>query len=156
MNKASILQHIFDAKKAHIRWVKRAKHLVEGLPIDKDFIPLKSTSCIFGKWLYSEGGNLRKVPHTNQLIEKIELEHDDLHNIYMRIYKIFFIVPNSKSLLQKILSFNSKKISPQDKEKAKMDVQHLQQISQRLLELLTKLEDEITALNDKELGSLVR
>ena len=38
MNRSEILQETTKAKIAHKRWVKRADHLISGLPVDKDFI----------------------------------------------------------------------------------------------------------------------
>jgi len=68
MTKTGILQQIQDAKTAHIRWVKRADHLVSGLPVDKDFIPLESTTCAFGQWFYHDGVKLRLVPSIDNLM----------------------------------------------------------------------------------------
>ena len=39
MSKEILLQEIKRAKKAHLLWVKRAKHLIQDLPITEDMIP---------------------------------------------------------------------------------------------------------------------
>jgi uncharacterized protein Yka (UPF0111/DUF47 family) len=140
MTKAEILQEITKAKIAHKRWVKRADHLISGLPIDKEFIPLEATTCGFGKWLYSQGTQLRTIEATRYIIEEIEHHHDDLHDAYSKIYTLYFIVPENKSFLSKVLTFNSKKVTKKDKEKAKAYFIQLLKSSEELLTLLDKLE----------------
>ncbi|MBA1421360.1 MAG: CZB domain-containing protein [Epsilonproteobacteria bacterium] len=51
---------------------------------------MASTSCGFGKWLYGQGASLREIDITRHIIEEIESYHDDVHEIYSEIYKIFF------------------------------------------------------------------
>ena len=150
MNQGSLLQHVFDAKKAHLRWVKRARHLVEGLPVDKEFVPLKPTDCHFGTWLYSEGAILNQISSTSKLMQQIELIHNEVHDTYKNIYEIFFIIPNEKSLLYKIFTFNSYKISTTEQEKAKIYLKYLQRASQELIILLTELGKEITTFSYRE------
>ena len=140
MTRSEILQETNKAKIAHKRWVKRADHLISGLPVDKEFIPLEATHCGFGKWLYSQGTQLRNIDATQYIIEEIEEHHDDLHDTYGEIYKLYFIVPENKSFLTKLLTFNSKKVTEKDKEKAKKYFRQLQKSSEELLALLDKLE----------------
>ena len=140
MTRADILQETNKAKIAHKRWVKRADHLISGLPVDKEFIPLEATSCGFGKWLYSQGTELRTIEATKFLIEEIEHHHDDVHDVYSEIYKLYFLVSENKSFLSKVLTFNSKKISKKDKDKAKKYFGQLKQSSEELLKLIEKLE----------------
>ena len=154
LNQASLLQHICNAKKAHLHWVKRARHLVEGLPVNKDFIPLEATSCHFGKWFYSEGRHLQKLESTSKLIQNIEREHDRLHESYKNIYKIFFIVPEQKSLLQKIFLFNYHSVSNNEQEQAKIYFQYLKRTSEELIDTLTQLEEKIKHLNHQEIQTL--
>ena len=154
VTQASLLQHIHNAKKAHLHWVKRARHLVEGLPINKDFIPLEATSCHFGKWFYTEGMYLKNIESTRKLIQEIEIEHDKLHESYKNIYKIFFIIPEQKSLLQKFFLFNYHSISKNEQEKAKIYFKYLKRTSEELVDTLTHLEEKIKHLNHHELKKL--
>jgi hypothetical protein len=154
VTQASLLQHIHNAKKAHLHWVKRARHLVEGLPINKDFIPLEGTSCHFGKWFYTEGMYLKNIESTRKLIQEIEIEHDKLHESYKNIYKIFFIIPEQKSLLQKFFLFNYHSISKNEQEKAKIYFKYLKRTSEELVDTLTHLEEKIKHLNHHELKKL--
>lgn len=50
------------ARASYIRWVRRAKHLIEGLRVSEDMIPVDSTSCEFGLWLYDEGMRFKSSP----------------------------------------------------------------------------------------------
>ena len=140
MTRAEILQETNKAKIAHKRWVKRADHLISGLPVDKEFIPLDATICGFGKWLYSQGTELRTIEATKFIINEIEHHHDDVHDYYGKIYKIYFLIPENRGLLTKLLTFNSKKVTNKEKEEAKRYFQQLQQSSDELLQLLDKLE----------------
>ena len=140
MNKATILQEITKAKIAHKRWMKRADHLISGLPVDKEFIPLEATTCGFGRWLYGQGTTLRTIEATKYIIEEIEHHHDDVHDAYAKIYNIYFIIPENKSFLSKVFTFNSKKVSKNDIETAKKYFTQLQNSSDELLALLDRLE----------------
>jgi hypothetical protein len=154
VNQASLLQHVHNAKKAHIHWVRRTRHLVEGLPINKDFIPLEATSCRFSKWFYTEGIRLRRIESTRKLIKEIEREHNKLHDSYKNIHKIFFILPKQKTLLQKIFLFNYHSISYNEQEKAKIYFKYLKRSSEELIDALNRLEEAIKYLNHQELKKL--
>ena len=146
LNKTTVLQELNKAKVAHTRWVKRAEHLIEGFPVDKEFIPLESTSCVFGKWLYEGSGmQLRINEEFKEIIEQIEFYHDALHDNYAKIYQLYFIMPEKRSLLQKIMTFNSKTITAKEKEEALYYFGLLKKNSKSLLELLDRFEKKIRA-----------
>ena len=151
MTVASILQQTSDAKIAHLRWVKRAEHLISGLPIKEDFIPLEPTSCVFGKWFYSQGSQLRTVDSLKDTMAQIEKHHDELHDTYGEIYKIYFLLPQHRSLLHKILTFNSKEVTPDEQKEAKNHYQHLKQTSDTLLFFVEQLEKKVKELNYQDL-----
>jgi len=141
LSKATIIQELNSAKVAHMRWVKRADHLISGLPVDKEFIPLEPTTCGFGRWLYGEvGQKLRVEEEFKSMIEQIEFYHDSLHDVYGEIYKIFFVMPEKRSLWQKILTFNSKQVTKKEMEKAREYFLSLQKTSTELVTLLERLE----------------
>lgn len=124
-----------------MRWVKRADHLISGLPVDQEFIPLEPTTCGFGRWLYGEiGQSLRVSDEFKSYIEQIEFHHDTLHDVYGEIYKIFFIMPEKRSLFHKILTLNSKTVSKKEMEQAKNYFHSLQKTSTELIRLIEKLE----------------
>ena len=62
MNNELTLDHLHAAKKAHISWVSKAKALIEGLPIEKNQIPVDCTACKFGEWFYSDAQSLKAIP----------------------------------------------------------------------------------------------
>lgn len=153
MTRAGILQETTKAKIAHKRWVKRADHLISGLPVEKEFIPLGATECGFGKWLYSQGTKLRMMDSAKNIIDEIEEHHDELHATYSQIYKIFFITPENKSFLSKVFTLNSKKVSTKGREMAKLYFRQIERSSDELLSLLDKLEEATVHLTYEQLIS---
>jgi len=157
LTKSVILQELSKAKIAHMRWVKRADHLISGLPVDKEFIPLEATTCGFGKWFYGDmGNNLRTTERFKHLFEQIEFHHDNLHDNYSRIYNLYFVMPEKRSLLHKMVTFNSKKVSAKEKEEAKKYFEQLKKSSEDLIVLLERLEREVRAASSfTELNEIV-
>lgn len=143
INNAVILQELTKARIAHTRWVRRADHLISGLPVDKDFIPLEATTCGFGKWFYSTGTTLRHHKDYASIMDQIEAYHDDLHGYYGQIYKLYFVMPENRSILHKVMTFNSKKISKKEQELAKTYYDRLEATSNVLLDLISQLEAAI-------------
>jgi hypothetical protein len=160
-NKASMLQNIYDAKRAHKEWVRKADRLVNGLDgyqgkkvdlnVDKTFIPLDSASCQFGQWFDTYAMQLAKFDSIGRFINRIEEHHNALHETYAKIYEIFFVVPQKRSILHKIITMNSKKVSEIEREKAKIHLEYLKKSSKELIEVLEILEDKIKALDYNEL-----
>jgi hypothetical protein len=161
LSKATILQAIYDAKRAHKAWVRKADRLVNGLNgyqgkqvdlvVDKTFIPLDSNSCEFGQWFHNEAVNLAKFDIVGRFIERIEEHHEALHKTYAHIYQIFFVLPQNRSLLHKIITMNSKKVSQGEREKAKIYFEYLKKSSDELLSVLEILEEKIKAIQYTEL-----
>ncbi len=156
-NKAYMLQNIYVAKRAHKEWVRKADKLVNGLDgyqgkkvnlnVDKTFIPLDSTSCKFGQWFDTYAVQLAKFDSIGRFINRIEEHHNALHDTYAKIYEIFFILPEKRSILHKLITMNSKKVSETEREKAKIHLEYLKKSSKELLEVLEVLEDKIKALD---------
>ena len=160
-NKASILQNIYIAKRAHKEWVRKADRLVNGLDgyqgkkvhmnVDKTFIPLNSTSCQFGQWFDTYGIHLSKFKSIGKFVNRIEEHHNALHATYKKIYQIYFVVPEKRSMLHKLITLNSKNVSGLEREKAKIHLEYLKKSSKELLEVLEILEVKIKALDYHEL-----
>ena len=145
MNKADTVEHLHNAKKAHVKWVQRAKALIEGLPMEKDAIPVDCTECKFGQWFYGEGQNLNAIPGMDCLKE-IETLHFDLHDMYMKIFKIYFGEDINRSFFSKI--FNKKsKVSDRDKDIAKEYYDQMLGISHELLDVIGRLERRLHAMS---------
>ena len=143
MNKNEVLDHLRDAKKAHLKWLQRAKALISNIPVEKDAIPMDYTECMFGQWFYSDGQKIAMMAGMDCIAE-IGVKHQALHDEYLKIFKIYFGDAN-KSFFSKL--FNLKKhVSESEQEIAKEFYNTLKGISDDLLKLIDKLERRITAL----------
>ena len=78
------IKQLRAARAAHKAWVVRAEALVNGLPVDKNQIPVVATECGFGKWYYGEGSQL----HGFSVFDQVEPVHNALHEVYMDIFKL--------------------------------------------------------------------
>ena len=146
MAKSDVLLQLRNAKKAHIKWVQRAHVLVEGLTIDKDAIPMQSTDCVFGEWFYGEGQQIALMPGMD-CFKEIEKRHNELHEVYLDIYKIYFD-ESDKSFFAKV--FNMKKrISQKEHDNALEFYARLKQVSEELLVQIEKLERRINAMSEE-------
>ena len=143
MNKNETIDHLHSAKKAHVKWVQRAKALIEGLPIEKDAIPVDCTECKFGQWFYGDGQNLNAIPGMDCL-KDIETLHFKLHDIYMKIFKVYFGEMN-RSFFSKLFNMK-KKVTENDKEIARDYYDQLLEVSRDLLEVIDKLERRLHAM----------
>lgn len=143
MDKTTTLQSLSDAKKAHVKWVQRAKLLIEGLPIDEGAIPLSCTDCRFGEWFYSEGQKLNALGNMGCL-DDIEKAHTTLHDEYMHIFKIYFS-DTDRSFFSKLFS-SKKKVSEIEQEKAKEHFIKLQAASEEVLDHIGRLERRLYAI----------
>jgi hypothetical protein len=138
MTKNNALEHLDAARRSHIKWLNRAKSMVEGKNMIRDPHPLASTACQFGLWFNDEGHRL----YTLLQIEgedKIHLLHDKLHEKYLNIYEIYFgsaenIVYDQKARLAK------RAVSKVQDEEAKNLMQDLKKLSYRMLEEIIHLE----------------
>lgn len=153
MNKDEILERLRIAKAAHVSWVQRAKLLIEGFTINETSIPVNSTECEFGKWFYSDGQRLNDI-RNNPLsaMEEIERIHFKLHDVYLKIYKIYYDT-EKKSFLSKVFG-KKKKVSDEDKILAKQYYDEMDLISQDLVKALNTMERRINVVNDEEIESI--
>jgi hypothetical protein len=149
MNKEETLMHLRNAKKAHITWVHRAHALIEGLPIEKEQVPVNCTDCQFGQWFYGEGQRLNMMPSMDCLKE-IEVLHFELHDMYMKIFKIYF-TDEGRSFLSKFFG-TRKKISSEQQDIAKHYYGSLKITSEKLISTIERLERRLFALQE---GSFV-
>ena len=148
LNKATVLHELGQAKIVHLRWVKRVDHLVSGLPVEKDLISIDPTQCGFGKWLYGPiGEKLRSEYIFESTIYKIETYHDRIHELYGEIYNILYAAPASRTILHKIVTLGSKKVSKADRERVKSYFEVLLEYSDEMLALLVKLEKAVKAVD---------
>ncbi|NOR57929.1 MAG: hypothetical protein GQ474_05335 [Sulfurimonas sp.] len=154
MDKEHILEHLRAAKSAHIKWVQKAKLLINGIDVKEDSIPVDSTECKFGQWFYSEGQILNALSNNPvECMVKIERLHFNLHDVYMNIFNIYFNKPKG-GFFSKLFG---KKITIEDYEadKAKQYYANLEIISQELLEEINRLERRLIAVPEERIKQLV-
>ncbi len=140
MKKEEIVQKMRLARLAHVKWVQRAKSLVNGLPIKEEDIPLTPDSCEFGKWFYSDGQILLAI-FNNKSVREVETLHNKLHEEYMSIFKIYFDLSNI-NFFAKLLK-QGKKVSKEERLKAKLHIKSLEKISDTLIKKLNIMETKI-------------
>lgn len=144
--KEETLQQLHHAKRAHISWVHRAHALIEGFPIEKEQVPISSTDCKFGIWFYGEAQQLNKIPGMD-LLKEIDALHFELHDIYLKIFKIYFS-DEDRTFLSKLFG-NRKKITPQNQHLAREYYTKLKEISDALIGKIEKLERRLQALGEQ-------
>ncbi len=148
--KAKIVQELRAAKQGHVRWVRYASALIEGLEVLKDYVPVLGTECKFGQWYYGPGQALKSLP----TYSRIEKPHLELHEVYLRIFKILF--DDSDKGGQGIFSrlLGKKKNKDSNSAEARLLFQELEALSKIILTYLEALEAEVIALDDSELDQL--
>ena len=151
MQKSEVLDHLRAAKTAHIKWVQRAKLLINGFEIPKEAIPVDSTECKFGQWFYSDAQKLNALSNNPlECMTQIETLHFKLHDIYLQIYKIYF--KENRSIFAKIFKPNN--ISDLEYEKAERLYDEMENISKQLLEEINRLERRLIAIPEEKIAAL--
>jgi len=153
MEKDIILKQLRSAKAAHISWVQKAKLLIEGIDIDKSSIPINSTECIFGEWFYGDAQKLNGLRNNSlECMENIENYHGQLHDIYLQIFKLYYLVEN-KGFFANLFSIK-KKINTDTTEKGREYFIELEKVSKELLSEISRLERRIIAISNQEIEEL--
>jgi len=153
MQKELILNQLRAAKAAHISWVQKAKLLIEGIEIDKSAIPINSTECKFGKWFYHDAQKLNGLRNNGlECMDNIELYHTKLHDAYLKIFKLYYLVEN-KGFFSKLFT-GKKKITEETIALGREYFEELDYISKDLLSEISRLERRVIAIGDDELGKL--
>jgi len=138
MNIHAALDNLDKARRSHIKWLNRAKSIIDGKSLVRDPHPLKSTECQFGLWFTSEGETLFKNLEIDG-IETIHMLHHKLHEKYLTIYETYFgsaegVVYDAKVRLQK------NTVSIVDEETARECFYELRKLSYSMLEEIGKLQ----------------
>lgn len=153
MQKEEVLSQLRAAKSAHINWVQRAKFLIEGFTINESSIPVNSTECKFGKWFYTEGQRLNDIRNNPvESMTTIEELHQELHDVYLKIYKIYY--DNPKIGFFSKLFGKKNTVSDSDISLAKEYFNDIERISKELIKALNIMERRITVVSDDEIKSI--
>lgn len=148
MEKRDIIAQLRKAKSAHIRWRSYAQALSAGVPMDESKVPVIHTDCDFGRWYFGDGQALSTIPGYRE----IDTPHEQLHNIYMEIFKHLFEEENV-GLFSRLLGKKAK--TPERRRAAVQSLlDELLKISEKLLFQLETLESRISAMGDAELEKL--
>jgi len=151
MEKSDVLKSIRSARRSHVIWVDRAKALVNGLKIRENQIPIEVTECSFGKWFYCDGQILLSL-FTEEAVKTLGDKHNDLHDAYMKIFKIYF--PTTKrSFLAKLLK-RKPKISANDEYNALVYLKELEEVSSELVSYLNIMEKKLSSIDEKVFRTL--
>lgn len=147
MSKEILLEEIKKAKNAHLLWVKRAKHLVQDLPVAENMIPLDPKECEFGHWFYAQAIKFDSLPSTAKIIKDIEACHDLVHDLYFDIYEIFFIETKQTGILKKF-HFGNKRVGESRRSDAVGYFLELEEASGNLIKLIDAFENTIRNANE--------
>ena len=153
MSRSAICSKIGEARLSHANWIRRARHLIDGLPVGEEFIPLDSTECHFGQWFYDEVMKFKSVPLFYGTLSEIEEQHSRLHNIYMHIYKIYF-VDTKPSWIRSLITRQRKSVSAKMREKAQRHFVELQLVSEELLSALDVFEAKVKSTTSEVFAEL--
>jgi len=151
VEKAEVLRSIRVARRAHIIWVDSAKALVNGLDVKKEEIPIAVTKCDFGKWFYCDGQILLSL-FTEHAVKKLGNKHRELHDTYMKIFKIYFPL-KKRSLFAKLLK-RKKKIMANDEYHALVYLADLERISDELISYLNIIEKKLNTISEERFRTL--
>jgi len=156
MKKEEVINHLRAAKSAHIKWVQKAKLLINGVDVKEDAIPVDSTECKFGTWFYSDGQVLNELSNNPlECMQKIESLHSLLHDNYLKIYSIYFSEDTKKGFCSKIFAPKRKQLTEAETELAHEYYAKLEEISKELLEEINRLERRLIAVSDEKIESLL-
>jgi hypothetical protein len=150
MQRKNIVDRLLAARLAHTKWLRRAKHLIENMPVTSGMIPIDSTECEFGKWFYSEGLKYKNLPQLEAILDKIERLHEEVHNIYLDIYKIYFVELKRSWLMSKLVDGYKEPSLEQQKTAYRHYIQ-LEDVSVLLMKEFDLFERTLKNIEIKEL-----
>ncbi len=149
MTKDDALQQLRAAKTAHLQWRAYAQALISGVPLDEQKVPVIHTDCKFGNWYYSSGQDLSGLKR----FRDIEKPHEDLHAVYMEIFKTLYGEDTRSGLSKLFGSKQSYKQSQMDKAKVLLD--DMINVSNKLVGLIDNLNLEVKSMDDDKFAALI-
>jgi len=155
MEKEEVVSHLRAAKSAHIKWVQKAKLLINGLEVEEDAIPVNSTDCKFGKWFYGDGQMLNSLANNPmEAMSNIENLHFKLHDVYLQIFNIYFNKAKG-GFFTKLFGLKRKNITAIEANAAAEHYTDMENISKELLEEINRLERRLVAVSEDKIRTLV-
>jgi len=143
MKLSDTLDQLRNARAAHKAWVSRAEALIEGIPLEKNQVPMFPTDCVFGKWYYGEGQQLKRLASFGEL----EKPHEELHKVYMRIFKLLFDEPDTTTIGR--LFGQARRSKAKQLDEATALIPKLRGLSDEMTLILEKLENHLLNLAKK-------
>jgi hypothetical protein len=155
MEKEEVVNHLRAAKAAHIKWVQKAKLLINGLHIEEGAIPIDSTECKFGKWFYSDGQMLNSLANNPaEAMSSIESLHFKLHDEYLQIFNVYFN-KHKGGFFSKLFGLKRKPVSAIEAQIAKDHYDIMENISRELLDEINRLERRLIAVSEDKIRTLM-
>lgn len=145
MKKTDVVSELCAARAAHIRWLAYAEAMTQGMPLDKDQVPLTYTDCKFGDWYYGEGQKLSKLRYYAGIAEP----HKHVHEVYMRIFNILYGEVNYSFLAR--LFGQAKKHEQEKAAVARRLLPELQEASKKLVHAMEMLETEVVTYKNEDI-----
>ena len=149
MDKIEIITNLKLATVSHRAWFSNALALIDGIPLDKDKVPVSSHDCEFGKWYYGEGQKLKGLSG----FQEIEKAHEKLHETYMEIFALLYGEENKKPSLFSKLIGRAQKVAAEKREAARLKSLFLQDHSAEVIDKLEHLQRVINSMGENQLSS---
>ncbi|MGD9969613.1 MAG: hypothetical protein AB7S65_04100 [Sulfuricurvum sp.] len=151
--KENYIKHLQNARTEHVRWVNNIKLLISGVDITEKTIPLNPAESPFGKWFYSKA-LLLSVSNSRNVLEDSEEIFLRLHDVYMKIYPIYFGKKN-KGILGGLFSKNTS-TSTHETELAQRYYEEIIALSDQLKNKLRIFETQLHATPSEKFEELAR
>ena len=157
MEKEEVLERLRSAKEADVKWVQKAKMLIDGIDMEEDAIPVDSKECKFGKWFYSDGQILKNLSNNPmECMLSIEKLHLSLHEKYKQIFDLYFSQEEKAGFFAKLFGGKKKKeLSAEELEESRQFYKELENISKAFSEEISRLERRLVAVSEEKIQSLV-
>jgi len=144
MTKEDALTAVKKAREAHELQMEKIDAALNGKEIANP-TAVEKTKCEFGKWLYDPKNHIQEIIGS-QFYENLDVEHEQWHREYLRIFNILFKNTKKQGLFSKILGKSA--VDPLEVDKAKLYYAELQETTSRLLKALGSAERRISALQE--------
>ena len=146
MDKTKTLESVISAKKAHEAQMQKIDTAIEGGVVANP-TAVSHTECDFGKWLYHEDSNLRKILGA-LFYDKLELLHTQWHNEYVKVFEVLFKKEEKKGFFSKFTK--SSKISEMDMDRVRVYYSELALTTKELIQTIDASHRRLMALQESK------